>query len=68
MLRSLYSGISGMKNFQTKLDVIGNNIANVNTVGFKKSRVTFKDMVSQTMPAVLLLVQQSAELTLSRSV
>lgn len=49
MLRSLYSGISGMKNFQTKLDVIGNNIANVNTVGFKKSRVTFKDMISQTV-------------------
>ncbi|RFU71292.1 flagellar basal body rod protein FlgG [Peribacillus saganii] len=47
MLRSMYSGISGMKNFQTKLDVIGNNIANVNTFGFKKGRVTFKDMVSQ---------------------
>lgn len=38
-----------MKNFQTKLDVIGNNIANVNTYGFKKGRVTFKDMVSQTV-------------------
>ncbi|VEF48397.1 flagellar basal body rod protein FlgG [Bacillus freudenreichii] len=38
-----------MKNFQTKLDVIGNNIANVNTFGFKKGRVTFKDMVSQTI-------------------
>lgn len=38
-----------MKNFQTKLDVIGNNIANVNTYGFKKGRVTFKDMVSQTI-------------------
>jgi flagellar hook protein FlgE len=49
MLRSMYSGISGMKNFQTKLDVIGNNIANVNTYGFKKGRVTFKDMVSQTV-------------------
>jgi flagellar hook protein FlgE len=49
MLRSMYSGISGMKNFQTKLDIIGNNIANVNTFGFKKSRVTFKDMVSQTI-------------------
>ncbi|MCP1158061.1 flagellar basal body rod protein FlgG [Bacillus infantis] len=49
MLRSMYSGISGMKNFQTKLDVIGNNIANVNTFGFKKGRVTFKDMVSQTV-------------------
>lgn len=49
MLRSMYSGISGMKNFQTKLDVIGNNIANVNTYGFKKGRVTFKDMVNQTI-------------------
>lgn len=45
----MYSGISGMRNFQTKLDVIGNNIANVNTYGFKKGRVTFKDMVNQTM-------------------
>jgi len=49
MLRSMYSGIGGMKNFQTKLDVIGNNIANVNTYGFKKGRVTFKDIASQTM-------------------
>lgn len=48
MLRSMYSGISGMKNFQTKLDVIGNNIANVNTYGFKKGRVIFKDLISQT--------------------
>ncbi|CDQ40109.1 MULTISPECIES: flagellar basal body rod protein FlgG [Virgibacillus] len=48
MLRSMYSGISGMKGFQTKLDVIGNNIANVNTSGFKKGRVTFQDMMSQT--------------------
>jgi flagellar hook protein FlgE len=47
MLRSMYAGISGMKNFQTKLDVIGNNIANVNTAGFKKGRVTFQDMMSQ---------------------
>lgn len=47
MLRSMYAGISGMKNFQTKLDVIGNNIANVNTSGFKKGRVTFQDMMSQ---------------------
>ncbi|MDI3412269.1 flagellar basal body rod protein FlgG [Bacillus sonorensis] len=49
MLRSLYSGISGMKNFQTKLDVVANNISNVNTSGFKKSRVTFKDIVSQQL-------------------
>lgn len=48
MLRSMYSGIAGMKGFQTKLDVIGNNIANVNTAGFKKGRVTFQDMMSQT--------------------
>ncbi|MET1014797.1 MAG: flagellar basal body protein, partial [Paenisporosarcina sp.] len=49
MLRSMYSGISGLKNFQTKLDVIGNNIANVNTYGFKKGRTVFKDMISQTV-------------------
>lgn len=48
MLRSMYSGISGMRGFQTKLDVVGNNIANVNTTGFKKGRVTFQDMMSQT--------------------
>lgn len=47
MLRSMYAGISGMKGFQTKLDVIGNNIANVNTSGFKKGRATFQDMMSQ---------------------
>lgn len=49
MLRSLFSGISGMKSQQTKMDVIGNNIANVNTTAFKSQRVTFKDMLSQTM-------------------
>ena len=45
----MYSGISGLRNSQTKLDVVGNNIANVNTFGFKKGRITFKDMVSQNM-------------------
>ncbi|SOC35537.1 flagellar hook-basal body complex protein [Ureibacillus acetophenoni] len=49
MLRSMYSGISGLKNHQTKLDVIGNNISNVNTYGFKKSRVVFKDLISQNI-------------------
>lgn len=49
MLRSLYSGISGLKNFQAKLDVIGNNVANVNTFGFKKGRTTFSDQISQTI-------------------
>lgn len=48
MLRSLYAGVSGMNNFQTKLDVVGNNISNVNTVGFKKDRTTFQDLMSQT--------------------
>lgn len=49
MLRSMYAGISGMKANQTKLDVIGNNIANVGTTAYKGSRVTFQDMLSQTM-------------------
>ncbi len=49
MLRSMYTGVSGMKGFQTKLDVIGNNIANVNTVGFKKSTVNFQDVLSQNL-------------------
>lgn len=49
MLRSLYSGVSGMKSFQTKMDVIANNIANVNTTAFKSSRVRFQDMLSQTL-------------------
>ncbi|BBP89356.1 hypothetical protein BsIDN1_29740 [Bacillus safensis] len=40
MLRSLYSGISGMKNFQSKLDVVANNVANVNTHGYKKRAVS----------------------------
>jgi flagellar hook protein FlgE len=52
MLRSLYSGISGMRGFQTKLDVIGNNIANVNTVGYKAGRVMFKDILSQTISGI----------------
>jgi flagellar hook protein FlgE len=49
MLRSMYSGIGAMRNFQTKLDVIGNNIANVNTYGFKKGRTIFQDLISQTL-------------------
>ncbi|HHU20787.1 MAG TPA: flagellar basal body rod protein FlgG [Bacilli bacterium] len=49
MLRSMYSGIAGLKGFQTQLDVVGNNIANVNTSGYKKSRVAFQDMMSQTI-------------------
>ena len=48
MMRSLFSGVSGLKSHQTRMDVIGNNIANVNTVGFKASRTTFADTLSQT--------------------
>ncbi|WP_034552245.1 flagellar hook-basal body complex protein [Carnobacterium funditum] len=48
MLKSLYSGVTGMKNIQTKMDVISNNIANVNTTSFKTGRVRFEDMISQT--------------------
>lgn len=48
MMRSLYSGVSGLKTHQTKMDVIGNNIANVNTVAFKSSSIVFSDLLSQT--------------------
>ncbi len=47
MMRSMYSGVSGLKNHQTRMDVIGNNIANVNTNGYKKSRVVFQDTLYQ---------------------
>ncbi|MFC4598946.1 flagellar basal body rod protein FlgG [Cohnella hongkongensis] len=57
MLRSMYSGVSGMRGFQTKLDVIGNNIANVNTVGFKAGRVMFKDILSQSMAGVTASIE-----------
>ncbi|MDN5344435.1 MAG: flagellar hook protein FlgE [Clostridia bacterium] len=49
MMRSLYSGVSGLRTHQTRMDVIGDNIANVNTVGFKRSSVTFKDVFYQTL-------------------
>lgn len=49
MLRSLYSGISGVKNQQAQMDVISNNIANVNTTGYKSSRMTFADALSETI-------------------
>ena len=49
MMRSLFSGVSGLKNHQTRMDVIGNNISNVNTTGFKSSRVTFSDTLNQTL-------------------
>ncbi len=47
MMRSLFAGVSGLRNHQVRMDVIGNNIANVNTVAFKASRVTFKEAFAQ---------------------
>src|ERR1700724_2065308 len=49
MMRSMFAAISGLKNHQTMMDVVGSNIANVNTVAFKQSRVTFQDILSQTV-------------------
>jgi len=49
MMRSMFSSVSGLRSHQTKMDVIGNNIANVNTVGFKASRVTFAEIFAQTV-------------------
>lgn len=49
MMRSLYSGVAGLRNHQTRMDVIGNNIANVNTAGYKTSRVIFQDIFSQNV-------------------
>ena len=48
MMRSMFSAVSGLKAHQTKMDVIGNNIANVNTVAFKSQSVTFSDVYYQT--------------------
>lgn len=49
MMRSLFSGVAGLKSHQTRMDTVGNNIANVNTVGFKSSRTTFADTLYQTL-------------------
>lgn len=49
MMRSMYSGVSGLRTHQIKMDIIGNNIANVNTIGFKRSAVSFKEIFAQTL-------------------
>lgn len=49
MIRSLYAGVSGMKNHQVRMDVVGNNIANVNTTGYKAARANFQDTLYQTI-------------------
>jgi len=63
MMRSLFSAVSGLRTHQTRMDVIGNNIANVNTLGYKASRVTFQEVFSQTLrgassPTGLSLVER----------
>ena len=49
MMKALFAAIAGLQNHITMMDVVGNNIANVNTQGFKASRVTFQDMLTQTI-------------------
>ena len=49
MMRSLFSGVSGLQNHQTRMDVIGNNIANINTTGFKRNRANFQDILYQQL-------------------
>ncbi len=49
MMRSMYAGVTGLRTHQSKMDVIGNNIANVNTVGYKKGTMTFQEVFSQVM-------------------
>ena len=51
MMRSLYSGVSGLKTHQVKMDVIGNNIANVNTTAYKSQSITFSELMYQTTQA-----------------
>ncbi|PKQ33920.1 MAG: flagellar hook protein, partial [Actinobacteria bacterium HGW-Actinobacteria-11] len=59
MLRSLFAGISGLRSHQTMLDVTGNNIANVNTTGFKASAVQFQDSLSQLVRNSMMPQQAS---------
>ena len=51
MMRSLYAGVAGLKTHQTRMDVIGNNIANVNTTAYKSQSMTFSDLMYQTTQA-----------------
>lgn len=62
MLRSLFSGISGLKAHQQMMDVVSNNIANVNTAGFKASNIVFEDTLSQLLRAAGASTQTSGGL------
>jgi len=57
MLRSMYSGVSGLRGYQTMIDVVGNNIANVNTIGYKGGQTVFQDLLSQTIQGAGLPAQ-----------
>ena len=67
MLRSLFSGISGLRVNQTMLDVTGNNIANANTVGFKSSSTVFQDTLSQMLTGASAAPAAAVAPTRSRS-
>ena len=58
MMRSLYSGVAGLKTHQTRMDVIGNNIANVNTTAYKSSSMTFSELMSHTTGLLCGLAHQ----------
>lgn len=68
MMRSLFAGVSGLRNHQVRMDVIANNIANVNTTGYKMARVTFQDLFYQTLKGLLLLREVWVGQTLFRLV
>ncbi len=51
MMRSLFAGVTGLRTHQTRMDVLGNNISNVNTIGYKKSVANFADLYSDTLSA-----------------
>ena len=67
MMRSLYSGVSGLKIHQTKMDVIGNNIANVNTVGYKSQNITFQELLYQTTSDASEIISLALRLDLTFS-
>ena len=67
MMRSLFSGVSGIRAHQTRMDVIGNNIANVNTVAYKSQSMTFNEVFYQTtqtatVPSSSLVIWSSVSL------
>ena len=66
MMRSMFAGVSGTRAHQVRMDVIGNNIANVNTVGYKYGRATFQDMLSQTMRGSMAPTEKRALMKGSR--